>query len=109
VRRTRLLSRLGAVVLLIDLLGWLSLLIIAGIDENVLLHGSATPWMYLLYVVGVIALLGVIAIVVHTWRTWRPAERSRWVRLGETLLALSALYLAWFILAFGLVSFSVRY
>lgn len=109
VRRTRLLSRLGALVLLIDLLGWLTLLIVAGIDENVLLHGSATPWMYLLYVMGAVALLGIVAIVVHTWRTWRPAERSRWVRLGETLLALSAIYLAWIILAFGLVSFSVRY
>jgi CubicO group peptidase (beta-lactamase class C family) len=108
-RRTRLLSRWGALAMLTSVLGWLTLLIAAGIDENILLHGSATPWMYLLYVLGVIALLGAIAIVVHTWRTWRPAQRGWLVRVGETLLALAAIYLVWFILAFGLVSFSVRY
>jgi CubicO group peptidase (beta-lactamase class C family) len=108
-RRTRLLSRLGTVAMLASVLGWVALLVAAGIDENVLLHGSATPWMVLLYVLGVIALLGAIAIVAHAWRNWHPAERSRWVRAGETLLALAALYLCWFILAFGLVSFSTSY
>jgi hypothetical protein len=95
--------------LLVDLVGWLLLLIAAAVDENVLLHGAATPWMYLLYVLSVVALLGVIAILVHTWRSWRPPQRGMLVRVGETLLALAAMYLAWFILAFGLVSFNVRY
>lgn len=108
-RRTRLLSRLGALVMFADVLGWLLLLIIASIDENVLLQGSATPWMYLLYVLGVVAMLGAVAILVHTWRHWRPLQRSLPVRLGETVLALAALYLVWFILAFGLISFNVRY
>jgi CubicO group peptidase (beta-lactamase class C family) len=107
-RRTRLLSRLGALALMVDVLGWLSLIVAVGIDENVLLHGAATPWMYLLYVLGVVALLGVIAILVHSWRCWRT-PRGWLVRTGETLLALAALYAAWFILAFGLVSFSVAY
>jgi hypothetical protein len=84
------------------------LLVAAGIDENVLLHGSATPWMLLLYVLGVIALLGAVAIVIHTWRN-RSAARSRWVRAGELVLAVAAIYLAWFILAFGLVSFNLHY
>lgn len=108
-RRTRLLSRLGSLAMLACVLGWVALLVAAGIDENLLLHGSATPWMVLLYGLGVIALLGAVAILVHTWRNWRPAARSRWVRAGETLLALAALYLGWFILAFGLLSFSTRY
>ncbi|RDS83725.1 class A beta-lactamase-related serine hydrolase [Dyella monticola] len=107
--RTRRWSRLGALALLVDLVGWLLLLTAAAVDENVLLHGSATPWMYVLYVLGVIALSGVIAILVHTWRNWRPSQRSVLVRVSETLLALAAIYLAWFILAFGLVSFNVRY
>jgi hypothetical protein len=107
--RTRLLSRLGTLAMLVSVLGWVALLVAAGIDENVLLHGSATPWMLLLYVLGVVALLGAVAIVVHTWRNWRPAERSRWVLAGETLLAFAALYLFWFILAFGLVSFNTSY
>jgi CubicO group peptidase (beta-lactamase class C family) len=107
--RTRLLSRLGALALLIDVLGWVLLLVAVAVDENVLLHGAATPCMYVLYVLGVIALLGVIPIVLHTGRTLYPAQRGWLVRIGESLLALAALYLAWFILAFGLVSFSVSY
>ncbi|GGA01001.1 serine hydrolase domain-containing protein [Dyella caseinilytica] len=107
--RTRLLSRLGALILLADVLGWVLLLVATAVDENVILHGSATPWLYVLYALGVIALLGVVAIVVHTWRSWYPAQRGWLVRTGESLLALAAIYLAWFILAFGMVSFSVSY
>ena len=106
--RTRRLSRLGTLAMLVSVLGWVALLVAAGIDENVLLHGSATPWMLLLYVLGVIALLGAVAIVIHAWRN-RSAARSRWVRAGELVLAVAAIYLAWFILAFGLVSFNLHY
>jgi hypothetical protein len=31
------------------------------------------------------------------------------VRLGETVLALAALYLGWFVLVFGLVSFNTQF
>jgi hypothetical protein len=31
------------------------------------------------------------------------------VLAGETLLALAAIYLSWFIVVFGLISFNVRY
>jgi hypothetical protein len=73
-----------------------------------LLHGTAAPWMLLLYVLGVVALLGVVAIVVHTVRCWF-AQRGWLVRLGESLLGLVVLYLAWFILAFGMVSFNTHF
>ncbi|GAB2582942.1 hypothetical protein GCM10027066_25450 [Dyella jejuensis] len=105
---TRQLSRLGALALLVALLGWIVLIVAAGVNENLLLHGTAAPWMGLLYVVGVIALVGVVAIVLNTVRAWL-ARRGWWVRLGETLLGLAALYLGWFILAFGLVSFNTHF
>ena len=108
-RRSRALSRWGTLAMLASVLGWAALTVAAGINENLLLHGEATPWMYLLYVLGVVALLGAIAILVHSWRCWQLRQRSVWVRVGETLLALAAIYFSWFILAFGLVSFSVRY
>jgi CubicO group peptidase (beta-lactamase class C family) len=107
--RTRLLSRLGVLALGIDLLGWLVLLAVAAADERVLLQDSATKWMYVLYTLGVIALLGVVAVVVHSVRSSYRGPRSLVVRVGEVLLGFAALYLAWFIPAFGLVSFSVRF
>ena len=108
-RRTRLLSRLGVLALAIVVTGWLSFLGIMSADESLLLDGSGAPWLYLLYVLGVFGLLGALAVVVHAVQAWMTPRRSRWVLAGETLLALAAIYLAWFIVAFGLVSFNVRF
>jgi CubicO group peptidase (beta-lactamase class C family) len=109
-RRTRLLSRLGVLALFVVLLGWLVLLVVlAATNATPLVQGTITPWLYVLYVLGVVGLIGAIAVVVHGVRTWIMPRRSRWVRFGETLLALVAIYLAWFIVVFGLVSFSARY
>ncbi|WP_367846050.1 serine hydrolase domain-containing protein [Rhodanobacter geophilus] len=108
-RRSRLLSRLGVLALFVDLVGWLALLVAASADQEILLHGALTPWLYVQYVLGVLGLLGAVAVVVHAVRSWMAPRRGRWVLAGETLLALAAIYLAWLIVAFGMVSFSVRY
>jgi CubicO group peptidase (beta-lactamase class C family) len=108
-RRFRRLSRAGVLVLFLSLAGWFALVAAIGANEKLLLHGSAAPWMVLLYTLGVFALVGVLAIVAHAVRTVAPAQRSRWVRFGEVALALAALYLGWFILAFGLVSFNTHF
>ncbi|MET4569918.1 serine hydrolase [Rhodanobacter soli] len=108
-RRTRLLSRFGVLALVIVVVGWLSFIGITSADESLLLDGSGTGWLYLLHVLGVVGLLGALAVVVHAVRAWMAPRCGRWVRAGETLLALAAIYLAWFIVAFGLVSFNVRF
>ncbi|HET6430987.1 serine hydrolase domain-containing protein [Dyella sp.] len=108
-RRTRLLSRLGVLALFVDVAGWSTLLIASSVSEDMLLQGTMTPWLYLLYVLGVLALLGALAVVVHAVRCWMGPRRGRWVLAGETLLALAAIYLGWFIVAFGMISFNVRY
>ena len=108
-RRSRLWSRLSVLVLFGTLLGWLILLMAMGANPYLLLSGTAAPWMYVLYVLGVLALIGVLLIVIHAVRSWMAPRRTRWVLLGETLLALAAIYLAWLIVAFGMVSFNVRF
>jgi CubicO group peptidase (beta-lactamase class C family) len=108
-RRTRRLSRLGVLALVIVVVGWLSFIGITSADESLLLDGSGTGWLYLLHVLGVVGLLGALAVVVHAVRAWMAPRCGRWVCAGETLLALAAIYLAWFIVAFGLVSFNVRF
>jgi CubicO group peptidase (beta-lactamase class C family) len=109
-RRTRVLSRLGTLAVFAAVFGWLLMLVVLTVTEAVpLVQGTITPWLYVLYVLGVLGLVGVVAILVHAVRAWMPPRRSGWVRLGETLLAASALYLAWFIVVFGLISFSARY
>jgi CubicO group peptidase (beta-lactamase class C family) len=108
-RRSRLWSRLGVLVLFGTLLSWLILLMAMGVNPYLLLGGTAVPWMFLLYVLGVLSLVGVLLIVIHTVRSWMAPRRTRWVLLGETLLALFAVYLAWLIVAFGMISFSSRF
>lgn len=108
--RLRLLSRLAITVLALEVLGWAALLTcVLAKDAIPLLQGGITPALYVLYAWGVLALIAVAVIVAHALGTWRAPRRGRWVRLGEGLLALGALYLAWFIVAFGLVSFSTAY
>lgn len=108
-RRSRLLSRLGALLLFVDLAGWMGLLLATAADQEILLHGAMTPWLYIQYVLGVVSLLGALAIVAHAVRSWVAPRRGRWVLAGETLLALATIYLVWLIVAFGMVSFNVRY
>ncbi|RAO75014.1 serine hydrolase domain-containing protein [Dyella jiangningensis] len=109
VRRFRRLSRLGVLAMFLAVAGWFALAAAIGANEKLLLHGSAAPWMVLLYALGVVALVGVIAIVAHAASTLTRGHRSRWVTFGETVLALAALYLGWFVLAFGLVSFNTHF
>ncbi|TBR40387.1 MULTISPECIES: serine hydrolase [Dyella] len=108
-RISRRWSRMGALFLLATMLGWFALVAAMGANVKLLLHGTAAPWMTFLYVLGCAALLGVIAIVVHAARQWRDRARSRLVRVGDTWLALAAIYLGWFLVVFGLVSFNTHF
>ncbi|HJP97922.1 MAG TPA: serine hydrolase [Rhodanobacteraceae bacterium] len=108
-RITRLLSRLGAAMGVAVIVGWFVMLSAISANELLLVRGGPTPWMYLLYVFGVLALLGTVATIVNAVCVWLAPRRSLWVRAGEILLVLAMIYLAWFIVAFGLVSFNVRF
>ena len=108
-RRSRRFSRFGVLAMFLAVAGWFVLAAAIGANEKLLLHGSAAPWMVLLYVLGTIALIGVVAIVAHAARTLASARRGRWVKFGEVVLALAVLHLGWFVLAFGLVSFNTHF
>jgi CubicO group peptidase (beta-lactamase class C family) len=108
-RIARRLSRLGALACVATMFGWFLFIAVISANELLLVRGGLTPWMLLLYAIGVLALLGVLAVIANAAIAWVAPRRGRWVRAGEILLALAAIYLAWFIVAFGLVSFNVRF
>ena len=108
-RITRLLSRLGAAAGIAVIIGWFLILGAVSANELLLVRGGLTAWMYLLYVLGALALLGTVAAIVNAVCAWLAPRRSLWVCAGEILLVLAMLYLAWFLVAFGLVSFNVRF
>lgn len=103
------LSRLGVLAAVAAIAGWFAFVAAISVNALLLVRGNLTPWMFLLYAIGVLALLGVVLVVVNAVVAWRAPRRSRWVRAGEILLALAMLWLAWFIAAFGLVSFNIRF
>ena len=108
-RIARRLSRLGVLACVATMFGWFLFVAVISANELLLVRGGLTPWMLLLYAIGVLALLGVLAVIANAAIAWVAPRRGRWVRAGEILLALAAIYLAWFIVAFGLVSFNVRF
>ena len=106
---TRLLSRLGVLAAIAAVFGWFLLLVAVSANELLLVRGGLAIWMFVLDALGVLALAGTLAAIANAVQAWRAPRRSRWVRAGECLLALAMIYLAWFIVAFGLVSFNVRF
>jgi hypothetical protein len=106
-RRVRVLSRAAAALLLALAAGWMGLIawILA---DDVNLSSAVDPWMYVLYVLGVTCLGGIVVILANTILVWRGRRPGVLIRLGESLLAFAAAYIGWFILAYGLVNFSVQ-
>jgi len=105
-RRLRLGSRLGAVLYLAVVAGWIGLLSAIQVDESLLLGGALNPWIGALYVLGVIAFLGGIVMVVNGVLRALGGPGGWLVRLGDVVLALAALYGLWAIWAYGFANFN---
>jgi len=103
--RWRLASRLGVTLLLLMLLGWVGLFDYIIATTDVKLDGL----LIALYVLGVFAALGALAILVEAVRRAVHGPGGWLVRVGESALGLCALYGLWFIYAYGLANFSLRY
>lgn len=103
--RWRLASRVGVLLLLAVVLAWFVAfaLLLNTVDGKV--NGALTC----AYIVGILGLLGALAVLVASIRRVLQGPGGRLVRVGETLLALCAVYGIWAILFFGLASFSYRY
>ncbi|HEX3431880.1 MAG TPA: serine hydrolase [Rhizomicrobium sp.] len=104
-RQLRLASRIGAVLYLAVVAGWVAILTAIQLNEYLLLGGALNPWIGALYVLGVLAIIGGIFMV---WNGVARAARGpgRWlVRPAEVVLALAALYGLWVIFDYGFANF----
>ena len=106
--RLRLASRIGVILQLAVVAGWLGLLVWFSQPLS-LFHASFDGRLVLLYILGVLAIVGGIAIILDA--AWRIARGpGGWLaRLGELVLGLCALYGTWAIFACGLVNFDLHY
>jgi hypothetical protein len=102
--RLRLASRIGVLLILAMLGGWIGLF--AALTAG---GGEFTTFLGMLYVAGVLAALGAVAVAVEAVSRILRGPGGWLVRCGEFVLGISALYAVWAIYVFGLANFSFTY
>jgi CubicO group peptidase (beta-lactamase class C family) len=108
--RMRLASRLAVLCMLVLLLDWVAFLLLGvSASSKDFVDGGDDHWLFSLYVLGAVALIGVAATLTYTVMTWVGPRRGLLPRLGEGILAVAALYVAWLIVFYRLVDFSFKY
>ena len=104
-KRWRLASRLGVVLLLLMMFGWVQM-ISNGLEAS---NNAVGHYLTALYILGVLAALGAIAMLVEAVLRVLRGPGGWLVRLGEVFLGLGALYALWGICAYGLANFNYTY
>ncbi len=98
-------ARVGAIAFLVALVGWPMLLS----SEAAILSPSLPSKMIALYLIGVIAFIGALAMIVESVIRVRRGPGGWLVRVGETLVALAAIYAIWFLFAMQWMNFVTNF
>jgi hypothetical protein len=101
----RLASRLGVLLQLVMILGWVQM-IASGTEAS---NNTVAHHLTALYLFSVIAALGAIAMLVEAVLRVLRGPGGWLVRLGEVCLGLSALYALWAICAYGFANFNYTF
>jgi hypothetical protein len=97
-RRLRFWTRL---VCLLDvaLIAGYAIVIIKGLEDLDLLTPKTDPILHVFQAMAALALIGTVIALVNAVTAWGSRVRGVWSKLGETLIFLSCVGLAWIILA----------
>ena len=66
-------------------------------------------WFHLLQFVGWLGVLGTLIALWNALESWRYAERGRWSKAGDTLLAVATVGFTWFVIHWNLVHWVGNY
>ena len=106
--RLRLASRLGAVIYLLLIVGWLAFF--ASLSGLVALVGGELFGRFIpLYVLGVLAILGSLAMIANAGLRLRVGPGGMVARCGELILGIAGMYGIWGVIHLGLASFTVSF
>lgn len=106
--RLRLASRIGAVIYLLLIVGWIAFF--ASLTSLVALVGGELLGRFIpLYVLGVLAILGSLAMIANAGLRLRVGPGGILARGGELLLGLAGIYGIWGVIHLGLASFTVSF
>ncbi len=96
-RRLRLWTRLVC-VLDVVLVATYATIVISGLQNIDLLSARMDPWLRLMQGLALLAIVGGIVALWNAARAWGSRSRGIWSKLGETLIALSCVAAAGFVL-----------
>lgn len=104
----RLASRIGAVIYLVLIVGWLGFFAsLSGLDAVV--SGQLLGWFIPLYLLGVLAIIGSLAMIMNAGLRLRLGPGSALARTGELILGLAGIYGIWGVIHLGLANFLVSF
>jgi hypothetical protein len=107
-RALRLASRIGAVIYLLLVAGWVAFF--ASLVSLVALVGGELLGRFIpLYITGVLAILGSVAMIANAGLRLRVGPGGIVARGGELILGLAGLYGIWAVIHLGLASFTVSF
>lgn len=107
-KRSRLLTRLTCAVQL-GFLVVFSLVMIQGFDDITVFSTAFDPWFRLLQAVALLGVIGTLVAVRNAWISLSSAERSRWSKLGEVMVALACVGFVWIVIVGDFLSLSLKY
>lgn len=108
--KERLLRILSRVVFALDLIFIAAFfgLVTYGLTHLEIFSNRGTVWFRIIQIVGVVGAVGTLVVLANAIVTW-TGKRSRWAKLGATLMLLAGVGLLWFIFAGNLLRFSSNY
>ncbi|HWA92186.1 MAG TPA: serine hydrolase domain-containing protein [Rhizomicrobium sp.] len=104
----RLGARLGALLYVLTIAGWVGLITAISVNEFLLFNGGLNMWMALLYGLGVLAILGGVAMAANGVLRLMNGPGGWLARAGDLVLGLAGLYGIWAIIDFGLANFQLN-
>jgi hypothetical protein len=107
-RRVRLLVR---VVCLVNIAFVVALVVLfsVALKSIGMLTEALDPWLWLIQIVGWVGVLGTLIVLYNLSRSWANPGRWLWSKLGDALIALACLGFVWFVFAWNMVVFSLKY
>jgi hypothetical protein len=108
VRRCHLAARLVLILQLVVIVA-AAALFVAGTVNPTVLSDALDPALVVLYACAWLGVLGSFGALWVAWQFWRKRIGGRWTRLHHTLIAASAVTLAWFFLNWHIAGTTLNY
>lgn len=96
-------------ILYLAFLGGFVLFFTAATKDISLMSPKYNGWLRLIQVIGWLGVAGTVVAIINLVRSWTASGRWFWTRLGDVLIVVFAIGFAWFIIAWHMLAFSLRY